>query len=134
MSCSLDPVSLVWLRLVLTWDVSHCPPAGDGQQPCLPGGEDTAKLELMVHCQNVIAWLKSTTHESKYTYSHISESIHGLGPHEKLCFVQDRCAENRTPRSTWICKTEDHCKHKACLLFFFPPCYLKTINQTPKRL
>lgn len=73
---------------------------------------------MTVRCQNVIAWLKSTTHEGKYTHSHVSESIHGLGPHEKLCFVQDICAENCTPRSTWICKTEDHCKHKACSLFF----------------
>lgn len=42
----------------------------------------------------------------------------GLGPREKLCFVQEFCAENCTPRSTWSCKTEHCCKHKACLLFF----------------
>lgn len=42
----------------------------------------------------------------------------GLGPREKLCFVQEFCAENCTPRSTWSCKTEHRRKHKACLLFF----------------
>lgn len=83
----------------------------------LSADEDTAKLEMTVCCQNVRAWLKSTSHEGKYTYSHILEMIHGLGPREKLCFVQDLCAENCTPRSTWICKTEHHCKHKACFLF-----------------
>lgn len=40
------------------------------------------------------------------------------GPREKLCFVQEFCAENCTPRSTWSSKTEHHRKHKACSLFF----------------
>lgn len=117
--CQLDVVKgLSWL-----WEVSSRSPVGDEQQICSSGEEDTAKLEIMVRCRNLIA-LTSTLHEGKYTYSHILEIILGLGPHEKLCFVQDICAENCTPRSTWICKTEDHCKHKACLLFFFFPSLL----------
>lgn len=42
----------------------------------------------------------------------------GRGPRQKLCFVQEFCAENCTPRSTWSCKTQHHCTHKACCLFF----------------
>lgn len=135
LSHSLDPVSVVWIRARPDFGrflAAH--PFGDEQRTRLSGDEDAAKLEMMVRCGNVLAWLKSTSHEGKYTYSHILEIILGLGPHEKLCFVQDICAENRTPRSTWICKTEDHCKRKACLLFVFSPPCLETINQTPKRL
>lgn len=121
MSRSLDTVGLVGLKACPDFlGVSRHSPLGGGQRTCSSGDEDIATLEVMVRRRNVRARLKSTSHEGKYTYSHILEIILGLGPHEKLCFVQDLCAENCTPRSTWICKTEDHCKHKACLLFVFP--------------
>jgi len=87
----------------------------------------------MVPCRNGIARLKSTSREGKYTYSHILEIIRGLGPHEKLCFVQDICAENCTPRSTWICKTEDHRKRKACLFGFFFPSLFKDNKPDPQK-
>lgn len=65
--------------------------------------------------------------------SHLGDQ-RGRGPREKLCFVQEFCAENCTPRSTWSCKTQHHCKHKACSWFFPLVAVQKQQPRPPKGL
>lgn len=66
----------VALTLLTSCVLKACPDFGrflaahllGGKQPtCLSGDEDIAKLEMKVHCRDGVGWLKSASHEGKYT-------------------------------------------------------------------